>query len=246
MKHWKQCFLRTQEDGMEAIEGLLVITLMLFVLLYIWAYGFLLYQNWAVQYVATDTAARIAQTYEYSYSDPVTGFISQSMRQGLSPYRYKQDEQNTAQEANDIRAAKYARWSLQQVGFSQSRGMTIDTQTVHDALGRSHVEVTVTASYEIPFGFAMKYFGQNPYRTFTATGRAVCLDLQHYIFTAETVSSIESTIGFGVGSQTVKTLEKIISMIRTTGKWVESVSSNGGWGQKTIEDIGGLLSRFKK
>ena len=29
-------------------------TLMLFVLFYIWTYGFLLYQNWAVQYVATE------------------------------------------------------------------------------------------------------------------------------------------------------------------------------------------------
>ena len=97
MKEWKQSFLRIQEDGMEAIEGLLVITLMLFVLLYIWAYGFLLYQNWAVQYVATDTASRIAQTSAYPCSDPVTGFVSQSMRQSLSPYRYNNDEKNTAE-----------------------------------------------------------------------------------------------------------------------------------------------------
>lgn len=32
MKEWKQSLLRVQEDGMEAIEGLLVITLTLFVL----------------------------------------------------------------------------------------------------------------------------------------------------------------------------------------------------------------------
>ena len=70
MKKWKQSLLHMQEDGMEAIEGLLVITLTLFVLFFIWAYGFLLYQNWAVQYVATDTASRIAQTYAYPYADP--------------------------------------------------------------------------------------------------------------------------------------------------------------------------------
>lgn len=64
-KWWKESALRQQENGMEAIEGLLVITLMLFVLFYIWAFGFLMYQNWAVQYVATDTASRIAQTYGY-------------------------------------------------------------------------------------------------------------------------------------------------------------------------------------
>jgi len=78
---------------MEAIEGLLVITLMLFVLFYIWAFGFLMYQNWAVQYVATDTASRIAQTYGYSSSDPITGYISHATRVSLSPYRYKDDEE---------------------------------------------------------------------------------------------------------------------------------------------------------
>lgn len=237
MKKWKQSLLHMQEDGMEAIEGLLVITLMLFVLFYIWAYGFLLYQNWAVQYVATDTASKIAQTYGYSYSDPVTGFVSQSMRRGLSPYRYSKNEKNTAESANSTRAEKYSKWGLRQVGFSQSRGMTVDTEVVHDALGRSHVEVKVTASYEIPFGFAMKYFGQNPYRTFTATGRAVCLDLQHYIFTYETVNSVESTIGFGIDSKTVKALEKIVSMIRTTGKWAESLS--GGWTSNAPGSNGG-------
>ena len=37
-KWWKESALRQQENGMEAIEGLLVITLMLFVLFYIWAF----------------------------------------------------------------------------------------------------------------------------------------------------------------------------------------------------------------
>ena len=234
---WNENALRLREDGMEAIEGLLVITLMLFVLFYIWSFGFLMYQNWAVQYVANDTASRIAQTYGYCYSDPVTGFVSQSMRRGLSPYRYNTKEKNTAYSANSTRADRYSKWSLEQVGFSQSRGITIDTEIVDDALGRSHVEVKVTASYEIPFGFAMKYFGQNPYRTFTATGRAVCLDIQHYIFTYETVNSVESTIGFGIDSKTVKAREKIVSMIRTTGQWVENLSA--GWTSSAPGSNGG-------
>ena len=48
MKEWKQSLLRVQEDGMEAIEGLLVITLTLFVLFFIWGYGFLLFQQFVV------------------------------------------------------------------------------------------------------------------------------------------------------------------------------------------------------
>ena len=51
MKEWKQSLLRVQEDGMEAIEGLLVITLTLFVLFFIWGYGFLLFQQFVVDSV---------------------------------------------------------------------------------------------------------------------------------------------------------------------------------------------------
>ena len=118
-KWWKESALRQQENGMEAIEGLLVITLMLFVLFYIWAFGFLMYQNWAVQYVATDTASRIAQTYGYSSSDPITGYISHAARVSLSPYRYKDDEEEKIQDVNANRAEKYARYSLKKAGFAK-------------------------------------------------------------------------------------------------------------------------------
>ena len=200
-KWWKESALRQQENGMEAIEGLLVITLMLFVLFYIWAFGFLMYQNWAVQYVATDTASRIAQTYGYSSSDPITGYISHATRVSLSPYRYKDDEEEKIQDVNANRAEKYARY--------------IEVTTVKDALAASHVEVKVTAQYEIPFGFAMKYFGQSPYREFTATGRAVCLDIQHYIYTNKSLDAMEDAIGAGVSSSVIKTAEKVISIIRS-------------------------------
>lgn len=84
-----------------------------------------------------------------------------------------------------------------------------------DALAASHVEVKVTAQYEIPFGFAMKYFGQSPYREFTATGRAVCLDIQHYIYTNKSLDAMEDAIGAGVSSSVIKTAEKVISIIRS-------------------------------
>ena len=66
MKEWKQSLLRVQEDGMEAIEGLLVITLTLFVLFFIWGYGFLLFQQFVVIRAADETANKIAQTYAYA------------------------------------------------------------------------------------------------------------------------------------------------------------------------------------
>lgn len=221
-KWWKESALWQQESGMEAIEGLLVITLMLFVLLYIWAYGFLLYQNWAVQYVATDTASRIAQTYGYCYSDPITGYISHAARVSLSPYRYKDDSDEKIEDVNANRAEKYAAYSLKKVGFAKSNSLDIEVKTVKDALALSHVEVQIKAKYEIPFGFAMKYFGQESYREFTATGRAVCLDIQHYIYTNKGLDSMEDAIGAGVGSSVIKAAEKVVSMIRSGFKAVHN------------------------
>ena len=217
MKEWKQSFLRVQEDGMEAIEGLLVITLILFVLLYIWAYGFLLYQNWAVQYVATDTASRIAQTYAYPYSDPVTGFVSASIRAKLSPYRY---QDGTIAQNNAARAERYAKYMLKNTVFSPEQNIKIRVETVHDNVAHQHIEVTVTAVCEIPFGFAMKYFGQSPYRTFTATGRAVCTDIKHYIYTIKTIDSFEDNIGLGIDSRFIKTIENSIKLIKDFGGWL--------------------------
>ena len=219
---------------MEAIEGLLVITLMLFALLYIWAYGFLLYQNWAVQYVATDTASRIAQTYGYSNSDPVTGYISHAARVSLSPYRYKSDDDEKIEDVNANRAEKYARYNLKQVGFLQKSNLAIEVKTVRDALALSHVEVNITARCEVPFGFAMKYFGQSPYREFTATGRAVCTDIQHYIYTNKGLDAMEDAIGAGVASSVIKSAEKIVSVIRSGFKaWnnliKKDATGNSSW-----------------
>lgn len=216
-----------EETGMEAIEGLLVITLMLFVLFYIWAFGFLLFQNWSVQYVANDTASRIAQTYAYPYSDPVTGFVSEAARVSLSPYRYRSDSAEPIDGTNATRGQKYAIWSLKNAGFTQAQTTDVQVETVYDNLTQRHVEVTITATYEVPFGFAMKYFGQSPYRTYKATGRAVCVDIQHYIYTADTMDTLGDIIGSGIGSSFVKTLEKMVSLFKTSAKFGATMAEHG-------------------
>ena len=231
-----------EETGMEAIEGLLVITLMLFVLFYIWAFGFLLFQNWSVQYVANDTASRIAQTYAYPYSDPVTGFVSRAIRVQLSPYRYNSG--GNIDGANAERAQKYAKYMLKQTGFTEYRGLDVEVNTKYDSLAQRNIEVKVTATYEVPFGFAMKYFGQNPYRTFTATGRAVCTDVKHYIYTVKNVNSFSSTFGSGLDSKFVSNVEKCIAYVRKFSTWLGDVKEDlfGGTGGSSAggSDGGGI------
>ena len=167
--------------------------------------------------MATDTASRIAQTYAYPYSDPVTGFVSASIRAKLSPYRY---QDGTIAQNNAARAERYAKYMLKNTVFSPEQNIKIRVETVHDNVAHQHIEVTVTAVCEIPFGFAMKYFGQSPYRTFTATGRAVCTDIKHYIYTIKTIDSFEDNIGLGIDSRFIKTIENSIKLIKDFGGWL--------------------------
>ena len=115
---WNENALRLREDGMEAIEGLLVITLMLFVLFFIWGYGFLLFQQFTVVHAANEAANKIAQTYAYSESDPITGYVSKATRTSLSPYRYIG---GNLKSENQERAEKYGKWLLKTESFAQRR-----------------------------------------------------------------------------------------------------------------------------
>ena len=131
-KWWKESALRQQENGMEAIEGLLVITLMLFCAVLYLGVWFLMYQNWAVQYVATGYSIPYCADVWYSSSDPITGYISHATRVSLSPYRYKDDEEEKIQDVNANRAEKYARYSLKKAGFAKEKGLDIEVTTVKD------------------------------------------------------------------------------------------------------------------
>ena len=122
MKEWKQSLLRVQEDGMEAIEGLLVITLTLFVLFFIWGYGFLLFQQFVVIRAADETANKIAQTYAYAETDPITGYISKEVKVALSPSRYQSGK---LQEKNEQRAIKYGKWLVRKGSLATQVGMPV-------------------------------------------------------------------------------------------------------------------------
>ena len=127
----KQFFRR--EDGMMMVEGMLALLATIMVLICLLGFGFLFYQQWAVCNIANDTATRIAQTYAYTDTDPVMGYINESQirrKPLLRYYRFGQIEKRNAD-----RGEKYARWSLKTSSLaSASSAPEIQVETKHDAL----------------------------------------------------------------------------------------------------------------
>lgn len=207
----KKEFFRS-EHGMEALEGLLVITLTLFVLFFIWGYGFLLFQHFVVVRAANETASKIAQTYAYTDVDPITGYISKEMKSSLSPLRYNDD---SLKEEKAEQATQYARWLLRTWSMVDQKGLAkIETSTVYDSIARKHIVVKITAAYNLPFGSFLEFFGIDGMKIYQATGRAECVDLTHYMNTVDYVMSWDDIIGDVVGDKRIESLEKILSFVQ--------------------------------
>lgn len=217
MKKWKQSLLQIREDGMEAIEGLLVITLTLFVLFFIWGYGFLLFQQFVVVHAANETANKIAQTYAYTEADPISGYISKEMKASLSPSRYQDKKIETA---NEQRGKRYARWVLRTGSFANKKKfplphtseMSVEVKTVYDGYAQRHVVVKIAEEYQIPFGNFLEYFGINGTRVYYGTGRAVCTDISYYLNTINYVKTMDKAVGNAMKNDIVTNAESFVSL----------------------------------
>ena len=204
----KQFFRR--EDGMMLVEGMLALLATIMVLICLLGFGFLFYQQWAVCNIANDTATRIAQTYAYTDTDPVMGYINESQirrKPLLRYYRFGQIEKRNAD-----RGEKYARWSLKTSSLaSASSAPEIQVETKHDALARRHVEVRIEATYEIPFGGVLELFGIPGTVTYHGLGEAVCVDPSDYINTVDTYKALTDLT---FGSKTLKAINSFSGMVQ--------------------------------
>lgn len=197
------------ESGMEAVEGMIVLTLMIFILVMFLSFGFLFYQQWVVSGVANDTATRIAQSYAYSDADPVTGYISRTMKLSVSPFRHMG---SSLADKNADRGEKYALWSLDMSSLATLvTEPDIEVTTVHDSFAQSHVEVKITATYLIPFGGALEYFGMDGKVTYHGVGYAVTSDISNYMRSVDTLSKLAGT-DFGLSG--VGTVNDILSAVQ--------------------------------
>ena len=201
---------RRKQDGALAIEGIIILTILIFFLVFLMGFGFLFYQQWHVVNTANDAAYRIAQSYAYPNTDPVMGFVNASLKSSLSPYRYIG---SSLKEDNAEKGEKYAEWRLDATSLAYAVSEPdIHVQTVYDGFAQRHIVVDISAEYEIPFGGALAFFGLDDTVTFHATGRAMLMDVSDYMYSVNSLNAITTST---LKSDILKTVDSILGLINT-------------------------------
>lgn len=201
---------RNARDGALAIEGIIILTILIFFLVFLMGFGFLFYQQWLVVNTANDTAYRIAQSYAYPNTDPVMGFVNAGLKSSLSPYRYIG---SSLKDDNIDKGETYAEWRIDATSFAYAVSEPeIHVETVYDGFAQRHIVVDIKATYEIPFGGALSFFGLNDTVTYHATGRAMIMDVSDYMYSVNTLNAITSTT---IKSDIITMVDAILGLINT-------------------------------
>lgn len=175
--------LWNNEQGEIMIESMLVMIPILFVLVFLLSLGFLLYQQWNIQYVADEIANKVSMTYPYLESHTASGVVTweQMKKKELYRYLFGMSQYETKSE---IRGQEYGESLLEKTTFASPQTKeTITIKTEKDSLARRHVYVKVKGKYKIPFGEGLEIFGMNSIRTYTSESTAECVDLMDYVGT---------------------------------------------------------------
>lgn len=201
------------ESGAIMLEGMIVVIVTLFVLLWILGLGFLYYQRYVTTVVTNDAAVKIAATYNNPTSDIVMGYITTEDLRSRSLYRKTSSKQGNLEETNRQRAESYITTALKRVNFTGVvRDVNVDLELVEDSYLRKHVQLTTECTYRTPFGEGLEMFGMQGTRTYRFSASADCTDYYDYIALVDFQKAAEEgsyTSGMSFVSSIVKLLNKL-------------------------------------
>lgn len=203
--------INKNECGEVMLEGMIVMIITMFILIWILAVGFIYYQRYITNIVANDTAVKIASTYNNPTSDIVMGYVTTEELQNRDLYRGFASA-SKLQNINEERAKAYVLYMLDNTNFS---GVVKDTdvkmELVSDSMLRKHVKITVNCTYNTPFGEALSYFGMNSSTKYSVSACADCVDYAEYISVVNGASILNS------GEYTKKTdfVNSIVKMLNS-------------------------------
>lgn len=202
----------SREEGAIMLEGMMVMVITLFVLIWILGLGFLYYQRYVTTIVTNDAAAKIAATYNNASSDIVMGYIDTEALTSRDLYRLFPD--GGQKRINKDRAEAYIRYILDRANFvGVVQDVNVELELVMDSLTRRHVQITTTCTYNTPFGEGLELMGMRKVNTYEVSACADCTDYADYI----------STVDFGFaltqGDFTSGIINSGISLIKSMVKY---------------------------
>lgn len=205
--------MRKKESGAIMIEGIIVMVVVLFMLVWILGIGFIYYQRYVVTLVTNDCAVKIADTYYYPSSDIIIGYVEPEDFTNRDLYRFNIGQ--SLEDANQSKAESFIKKRLEETNFLNTvKNVDVDVEFVKDTLMRKHIEITAVCEFNTPFGAALKFFGMKDVAKYEASAREDCTDKIDYI----SFCDLESTVFSGnfineKFTKTAKSAEKLIKSI---------------------------------
>ena len=183
-----------QDKGEITIESMLVIIPTIFVMLFLLSLGFLLYQQWNLQVATDDAANKIAGSFSMLNASTSTGEIATEDYRKVDLYRNIDigaiGSKTKYQNRNKEKAKTYVLGRMNGTSFANTVGEPSVSCTVEsNGFARKRIQLSVTATYKIPFGEGLELMGMDSERTCNATSAAECLDILDYV-NAVTVADV--------------------------------------------------------
>ncbi|MBQ8627781.1 MAG: hypothetical protein IJ419_16750 [Agathobacter sp.] len=203
---------KRKDSGEIMLEGMIVVVMTTFILIWVLAVGFLYYQRYIVTAITNDTATKIANTYNNPDSDLIMGYIT---AEDLSERDlYRGFKSGSLHDVNEGKAKAYIEYVLNKTNFTGTiQNVEVTVALVPDSAVRKHIEVETVCTFNTPFGQVLRMFGMNESTKYGATARADCTDIMEYHSTVE-FSSFLTSDQF-IKSDVEDTISSVIGLINT-------------------------------
>ena len=206
------------QSGVIMLESLIVIMVTVLLMFFTLALFSIMYQRYAIYTIADETAAKIAQSYEYGgFVDISTGVMGVPEYTGVDPYRYMFNQSPLLESAAEAKAAEYMDWRLKNTTYNilYDTKYTVDVKDV--TMGRRYVTVTIEGGYKVPFGETLNFFGFGDRITYRVHGYADCVDLSNYIntvdYTNKWTKAVENNTFVKATTKVMKLFNNLLSKI---------------------------------
>ena len=200
------------------IEGMVVMVITMFILIWILGLGFLYYQRYVTTIVTNDAVVKIAATYNNPTSDIIMGYITTEDISNRDLYRNFAigNSSSDLHTINEDRAQSYVKYVLNSANFAGTvKDVDVDLDLVFDSVLRKHVELTTVCEYNTPFGEIFEMFGMGRTAKYSVTASADYTDMADYVSTVNFIKSLTDgtfTSGTGFTNTLIKMLNSLIGL----------------------------------
>ncbi|MBR4733742.1 MAG: hypothetical protein IK081_13340 [Lachnospiraceae bacterium] len=206
------------ESGEVMLEGVIIMTITIFILIWLMGMAFLYYQRYVTTIVTNDAAVKVAATYTNPTSDLVMGYVSSEDISNKDLFRSLVESFATpgsTAAVNKDRARSYILYMLNRVNFNGIiQDVTVDMNVVNDTMSRSHIVITSTCEFKTPLGDVFSMFGLSRTQKYQVVSTAEYLDFSEFASTLGTAKYFENLGPLG-NNKLVKSATKLIKSITT-------------------------------